>query len=487
MQVLLALIDADGAVATREFLLERCWAGMHVGEDSLNRAISELRRTLRVVDPSFGVATISGTGYRLTGLPCRDDETDPQPPASLAISPASDESLHVARQPRSRRWLISGMAAAVAVSGAGGAWWWPRRTPLEQRARTLADRGDLVRRDDMPDAAQQGIAFYREALKLTPDDAAIWGKLSLALAAVAEYGEPSQTASAVAATEQAATRAIALRPGQPDARVALAVLVPDFGVWLTTEQRLRAILADAPGNVAAQAALAMLLVEVGRLREAALIVERLLEEEPLSPEFNYRQVYLFWAQGRQRAADRVADRALQLWPEHPAVWLARFWTFALSGRATAASAMIKSSARPPFPGPMLTLLRVSCIALASRDPADVAAAVIANTAAARRSQFGVVNGALVLPVLGAIDAAFQILRGYLVREGPLIGALRRPAGQPAVNQQNRRKTQMLWMPSGAALRSDPRFLVLCRDAGLYGYWESSGHWPDEFRAARLAT
>ena len=101
-----------------------------------------------------------------------------------------------------------------------------------------------------------------------------------------------------------------------------------------------------------------------------------------------------------------------------------------------------------------------------------------NVAAARRGQFGVVNATLVLPRLGAVESAYTVARGYLLREGSLVGSLRRPADQPAINEQNRRKTMMLWMPSAAPLRADPRFLPLCEAIGLGRYWRQAGHRPD---------
>ena len=39
MQVLVGLADAIGQVVTRETLFNRCWGGVHVGDDSLNHII----------------------------------------------------------------------------------------------------------------------------------------------------------------------------------------------------------------------------------------------------------------------------------------------------------------------------------------------------------------------------------------------------------------------------------------------------------------
>ena len=467
MQVLCELFDAGGGVVTREMLLARCWPGMLVGDDALNRAIFELRRALTAAGATVSVETIPKTGYRLVGLPSSD------------VPKVSARSV----LPRPSRRVLLGGLAGVATVGAGAILFdrWP--SDRERRAAALVERADILRRDDVPDAAEQGIGFYRAALALTPDDAATWGKLALALGAVAEYAPPAETAKAVSATEQAARRALDLQPGQPDARVALALLPPHFGDWLPVERTLRGVLADAPDNLAAQANLSLILVEVGRVGDGAAIVDRLVEREPLSPAFQYRHVYQLWARGRLREADQVADRALQLWPRHSGLWSSRFWTFALTGRASAALAMLDdASGGPDFPPALRTVLTLSAKALLpTRTASDIEAATAANVATARAGQFGAVSAILVLPLLGRTDAAYDIVQGYLLREGPMVGSLQRPAGQPAFNQQARRHTAPLWMPSAARLRADSRFLPLCKAIGLTDYWRQSGHGPDFLR------
>ncbi len=41
---------------------------------------------------------------------------------------------------------------------------------------------------------------------------------------------------------------------------------------------------------------------------------------------------------------------------------------------------------------------------------------------------------------------------------------------------------MLWYPSEIGFRTDPRFKMLIRDLGIYGYWRTSGKWGDFARA-----
>ncbi|HEY1562142.1 MAG TPA: winged helix-turn-helix domain-containing protein [Caulobacteraceae bacterium] len=65
MQVLVALSRARGGTVTRDEIMRDCWPGMVVGEDSLSRAISRLRRLVDASDGSVELQTVPRVGYRL--------------------------------------------------------------------------------------------------------------------------------------------------------------------------------------------------------------------------------------------------------------------------------------------------------------------------------------------------------------------------------------------------------------------------------------
>lgn len=65
VQVLITLAEAPNNVLTREQIINNVWADYLVGEDSLNRAISKLRKALEPVQ-ELSIATVRGIGYQLT-------------------------------------------------------------------------------------------------------------------------------------------------------------------------------------------------------------------------------------------------------------------------------------------------------------------------------------------------------------------------------------------------------------------------------------
>jgi TolB-like protein len=66
MQVLVALLRAEGEILSRDDMLARCWGGVAVGEDALNRVMSRLRQLSEGPGAGvFRVETITKVGYRL--------------------------------------------------------------------------------------------------------------------------------------------------------------------------------------------------------------------------------------------------------------------------------------------------------------------------------------------------------------------------------------------------------------------------------------
>jgi DNA-binding winged helix-turn-helix (wHTH) protein/TolB-like protein len=105
MQVLVALARANGAVVTREELVESCWDGVVVGDNAVHRVLSRLRQIALQTDAGFTIKTIPRVGYRLA-------TADRQSPGS------EREAIDDGSRPAHRPLLIAlSLAAIIAVAG----------------------------------------------------------------------------------------------------------------------------------------------------------------------------------------------------------------------------------------------------------------------------------------------------------------------------------------------------------------------------------
>jgi adenylate cyclase len=66
MQVLVALVRADGRIVSRDDLMMSCWHGVVVGEDAINRVMGRVRRLADGIgDGEIKLETVTKVGYRL--------------------------------------------------------------------------------------------------------------------------------------------------------------------------------------------------------------------------------------------------------------------------------------------------------------------------------------------------------------------------------------------------------------------------------------
>ncbi|MBV8800390.1 MAG: winged helix-turn-helix domain-containing protein, partial [Alphaproteobacteria bacterium] len=111
MQVLVALARAEGAVVSRDRLIQRCWEGRVIGEDAINRAIAKVRAVAELSDPpAFEVETIPRVGFRLK-VHAAPEETPP-----VAESPAPSAGPATSRT--GRLGVILGVVAALVAAAA---------------------------------------------------------------------------------------------------------------------------------------------------------------------------------------------------------------------------------------------------------------------------------------------------------------------------------------------------------------------------------
>ena len=467
MQVLVVLAEAAGQVVTREVLFQRCWGGVYVGDDSLNRVIRAIRKlATEVGGDSFAVETVRQAGYRLTvsGDPVAPEPDEPAAPTSS-----------------SRRIFIGGGAAAALAATAGGAAWWWSEPQADPRFDTLIDEGLTALRygDRRTDA--DAVNRFRQAVAVRPNDPRANGLLAYALVATSQSGPRADAGNAVLEAQSAARSALRLDPNQADALTALVLIERSFQSRADVDDGLRRILANTPDNPRAISWLDKLLQGAGRTRESWQLNERLIALEPVSATYMFRRALKLWALGRSEQAQQASQSALDLWPAHLFVRMARLLICAFTERTREALALVDEEARKPILlSPQgVSMWRASLAALETRTPASIEAARTASLDGARSSAALAAYALLVMSAVGELDSAFDIANGYLLSRGPIV--LRRDPARKHLwaDGPEWRNTLGLFTPAAKAMRFDPRFRILCDGLGLTDYWRARGA-PDAF-------
>ena len=147
MQVLVALVRAEGEVVSRDQLVASCWGGIAIGDDAINRCIGRLRRLAETEAPgAFEIVTLSRIGYRLV----RGNHAAPNSPIEVQAGLLGDEAPATPEQatpsesvpPRhssipALRWWLAGFAA-VTILAAALLLLAPRRPEAPPRIYTVA-------------------------------------------------------------------------------------------------------------------------------------------------------------------------------------------------------------------------------------------------------------------------------------------------------------------------------------------------------------
>ena len=459
MQVLVVLADAAGEVVTRGTLFDRCWGGVYVGDDSLNRTIGAIRKlAAEIAAGSFEIETIPRTGYRLT--------------SDNLMGPDSTAVASVSRLAFSRRALIGGSVVAAAALAGGVGWWWTANREDPRFAALMDQANDQIVKET---ADEKTVKSLDGAIAMRPDNARAWGLQALLKSYLAPASDPRDSPRLVAEAEKAARRALSLDPNQPDALLAMFELEGSTLDWTSRDKKLRRIVAIDPNHVRTLAELASLTSATGLVRESWTWNERALAFEPLSPAWLGTRALKLWVLGRTSEADKVSDQLRALYPTNDWAWFVRTQIYAFTGRVRAAIALLDGSAIIPE---MAALWRGALPAIEHPSPANIAKAREYCLRASEASGMTSNEAVLILSALGQLDTAFDIANGSLSGRGPLVPR-RRGAAENAGWRVN---TQWMWTPPVAAMRADPRFLPLCESVGLTDYWHKRGVRPDYQRA-----
>ena len=473
MQVLVALGRAEGAILSRDDLIQSCWEGRIVSENAIDRVISRLRRLAESVGGgTFRIETITKVGYRL--LP--EGDAAGEPVARLARPPPLQPTV-------SRRGLIWG-GAALAVAGAG-LWLGLRESgpDVPPAAAEPYNRGvESLRRGWAEDMAN-AISAFREVVTIAPDFADGWGMLALAYQLSLEFAPPATAAAVSERARSAARRALDLNPGNANAMAAQALALPIYRNWQPAETAARRVVDRDSAQIEARSMLSHVLADVGRTRDALAALDPVSD---MIAEMPFQQFWLGWllfSDNRLEESDRVLDRALGIWPRNFAIWFTRIWLYAYTGRTAPALALLGDAANRPIgiPDRDFDIVELSLRAIATRSPSDIETAMRANMAAAPSGAGFCTNAIKVGSHLGRLDEAFAAAEALYLGRGFRVEPNFFTPQQGGYTPPDRRPTEFLFAPMCRAMRGDPRFPALLREIGLSDYWRRTGTAADLLR------
>jgi DNA-binding winged helix-turn-helix (wHTH) protein len=464
MQVLVALAQANGAVISRDELIERCWGGVVVGENAIQRVISRLRQVAATLgNGCFQLETITKVGYRIIA------------PAGVDGEPARAESLAPPQGQWSRRLVLAGSAATTAIAAVS---LYLKLKPepgqtSNSDAEALYDKGIAIRESGGPEQQEQAIAYFRQATRLAPDMAKAWGGLAYGYANAAYFATPEDWPNVAARCRSAAERALQLDPQDPDARTALIFLGPLYRSWGRNEVILRQVLQTDPNHRRANGLMAQTLSEVGRWRDAIPFYRKITGPNDFIAPARFGLIHALWNAGRLDEAEDALNTATARWPKHGTLWETRVKFLAFTGRPQQALDLITDkSGRPAdesvWPEGLAAIVKAS----QSTDNGE-RRRVIEMVMKHVRKDGGDARSAMeYMPALGADDEAFEIANGLYLGKGEWAKTLVR------TNRFEGWVTAPLFGVLTAPMRADPRFGPLMQATGLEDYWRQSHTQPD---------
>jgi len=180
LQVLATLLAHAGQVVSKDALVEAAWRDVAVTDNSLEQAISSLRRALAVPDSEASIDTVPRQGYRFTGDVRRVTPRATDDALEALIAPyrafvegrAALESLSVDRVIEASRAFDTVLAASPDNAAAHIG-----------MATSYAMRFEMTRADPAPDldALAAAINHARESCRLDPRYGEAWATLGFVL------------------------------------------------------------------------------------------------------------------------------------------------------------------------------------------------------------------------------------------------------------------------------------------------------------------
>lgn len=283
-EALVALLEAEGAVVSRDLLFERLWPGITVEDSSLTKVISELRRALAAGDPDREyVETVPGMGYRM----------------AVRLEPAGTGREAAAPPPTRARWLALGALGALVVLVVLSFSSAPPSAMSEAEAEYHAGAELLNKQSWGP--RQQSIPHFRRAVELEPGHARAHAGLAFAM-----MGAKGQDA-AIAAARKSVELDADCAPCQAILGYALEVVEWD---WRGSREHLERAVALDPEDARSRRWYSHSLAVNGDLEEALIEAERAIRLAPYEAGPLVNKAVVLYLAERYEESITAADAAI---------------------------------------------------------------------------------------------------------------------------------------------------------------------------------
>jgi len=303
-------------------------------------------------------------------------------------------------------------------------------------------QSDFYFQQQTADSVRKSISFLQEAVRLDPNYALAYAKLSQAWRQYAASFAVDDASQAYDEARQAADKAVSLAPDLPEVRMTVGLLAMNPGLdFAGGEKEFRHVLQSFPNNAAAKNGLCLSLLAQGRFTEAEEACRQALLLDPLLTNlwFNFGRISV--GTGRYKEAEQAFRKGLELQPN-----ASRFHTYlATLDILQNHPAQAMANAQLENEG----FWRDYAVALVQQTQGDRSAADAAlKNFIAKDSSGGAFQVAVLYAIRKEPDQTFRWLdTAYDARDSGL--------------------TQLAVTPFFLPYRDDPRFMALCQKLNVH--------------------
>ena len=176
-------------------------------------------------------------------------------------------------------------------------------------------QSDFYFQQQTADSLRKSISFLQEAVRLDPNYALAYAKLSQAWRQYAASFAIEDASKAYDEARQAADKAVSLAPDLVDVRMTVGLLAMNPGLdFPAAEKEFRQVLQSSPNNAAAKNGLTLSLLAQGRFTEAEEACRQALLLDPLLTNLWFNLGRITVGTGRYKEAGEAFRKGLELQP-----------------------------------------------------------------------------------------------------------------------------------------------------------------------------